>query len=450
MRQPSPRRPRAIIRCGAVIAVAALALAGCGDNKPSGTTSPGSGSSSGTEALSGSLNIPISSADASDKAFNELNEAFRAANPGVDATVTSVPNDTIDATKAAQMTAGEADIVVISTKGFRDLPPYLGEESKTADMLLAEAGGYLDLTNEPFMANYNQSVLDSLKIGGKLYGVPGGLSYATGVYYNTQIFADNGLAVPTTWSELEQVIATLQSASVTPFGIGGGDSWPAGLIMLGVVAGLYPSAEAKEALMQGLWENTLKLDEGKQLQVLERVQTVFDATAANFAGAGYDDQPAAFAAGEFAMLPDGTWNHTTILSAVDGAFEVGYFPLPAGDTAQDNASVDGKIELTLGVNAKSKNQAAALAWLDFFSQKENYAKFVNTAGWTASQPGVEQDEFLNSITDYTADFRPVWESFWIANSNAGDAAMFPFNYPALVPLGTQTPAEAAKAAQEAW
>ncbi|MDR1393960.1 MAG: extracellular solute-binding protein [Bifidobacteriaceae bacterium] len=436
-------RRRALQRTGVLAIAGLLALSGCGDNS-SGTESP-----SGPEgALSGDLRILVSSADASDVAFNELNDAFRAAYPDVNATLTSVPNDTYDATKNAQITAGEADVVVISFKGFRDTPDYAAD-SKTADVQLAEAGGYVDLSNEPYLANYNASLLENVKIGGKAYALPTGMSYG-GIFYNKQIFADNGIEVPTTWAEMEQVIATLQANSVVPFGIGGKDIWPAGLVMLGMVASFYPSGDAEQALMDGLWDNSIKLDEGKPLQVLERTQKILDATAPNFAGAAYDTQPAAFANGDFAMLPDGTWNNGVIATAVGDAFEIGFFPVPGADSAADNASIYGKVELMLGVTSGTKNKDAALAWLAFFSDPVNYAKFISTAGWASAQPGVGQDEFMKSIEPYTEAFKPVWESLWIPNNKAGDAATYPFNYPALAPLGTMSAADAAKAAQEAW
>jgi raffinose/stachyose/melibiose transport system substrate-binding protein len=427
-------------------------LAGCAqDGTPSPADSPTGGGGESqpvAPALSGDLKILVSSADASDKAFNALNDAFKAANPDVNATLTSVPNDTYDASKAAQMTAGDVDIVVISFKGFRDTPDY-ALDSKTTDVQLAEAGGYLDLTNEPFMANYNPSLMDSVKIDGKAYALPTGMSYG-GVFYNKAIFAENNIEVPTTWAELEQVISTLQGKDIVPFGIGGKDIWPAGLTMLGIAASQYPSEAAEQELMDGLWQNTVKLDEGKPLTVLERTQKLFDAAQPNFAGAPYDTMPSEFAQGKFAMMMDGTWNQPTIEEAIGGAFEYGYFPLPGGDSPSDNASLYGKVELMLGVTATTQNKDAALAWLSFFSDPENYGTFVSTAGWASSQPGVKQNAFLDSIADYTANFLPNWEVLWIPNNKAGEAAMYPFNYPALTPLGTETAAGAAKAAQEAW
>jgi len=432
---------------GAVAVLAAagtlFALGACsgGDDK-----SPNASGGSGSE-IKGNLSILVSSADASDKAFQEVTDAFNAKYPDAKATLTSVPNDSYPATKSAQITAGKADIFVV--KNFREIPDY-AQDSKSDDVLLAESGGLVDLTDQPFMKSYTQTVLDSQAIGGKQYAVPTGLSYATGVYYNKKIFSDNGLEVPTTWTELQNVISTLKGKSITPFGIGGKDTWPAGLVMLGVVAGTYPTAADKQAAIDGLWDHSVDLTQAPQSTVLEKTQTIFENAQKNFSGAGYDDMPAAFAKGDFAMLPDGTWNDPTIESAVGSNFEIGYFPLPASDNAADNKFLNGKIELQLGVSATSKNQAAALAWLDLFSQKDTYTKFVATSGFSSAQPGIDQSDFLNSISDYTSTFEPVWESLWIADNKAGDDAVYPFNYPALAPLGGSSAADAAKAAQTAW
>ncbi len=442
------RSPRKFGRVIAAVAslglVATMAACGGGDET---TQAPGGGNTASADELSGEVRILVSSADASDAAFNEVVEAFNAKYPNATATLTSVPNDTFPSAKAAQLTAGEVDVFVVKT--FREIPEY-AQASKSDDVLLAEGKGLIDLTDEPFMANYSESVLESQAIGGRQYAVPTGLSFVTGVYYNKSIFEDNGLEVPTTWSELQSAVATLEAAGVTAFGIGGQDTWPAGLVMNGVVGGLYPTAADKQAAVDGLWDNSIALNDGKQLEVLEKTQWVFEHAQRNFSGAGYDDMPAAFSRGDFAMLPDGTWNEPTINSAVDGAFEYGYFPFPASDNAADNAYPNGKIELQLAASAGAKDPDVAVAFLDFFSQKDVYTKFVATSGFTTTQPDIDQSEFLNSITDITEQFEPVWEELWIANNDAGQDAVYPFNYPALAPLGAQSAADAAAAANQAW
>lgn len=397
--------------------------------------------------VSGELQILVSSAAASDAAFNAVSDAFMDKYPDVKVTVSAVSNDNYPATKSSRLTAGNVDIFVV--KNFVEAPDY-ATDSTSDDVLLARSGGLLELTGQPFLDNYTPSVLDSQAIDGKQYAVPTGLSYSTGVYYNKKIFADAGLEVPTTWSELENVMSTLSDAGITPFGIGGKDGWPAGLAMLGVASGELPTAEAKQDLASKLWSQEQKLNEGIPLTILEKTQTILENAQPNFAGAGYDEIPAGFAAGNYAMTPDGTWNAPTIAAAVGDAFEFGYFPMPASDNAADNANLNGKIELQLGVDASSKNPTAALAWLDFFSQPDVYADFVATSGFSPAQQGIAGTDFLDSIAPYTKEFGPAWEQVWIANNNAGQDAAYPFNYPALAPLGTSTAQQAADAAEAAW
>lgn len=422
----------------AVTAVAAVvALTAC-----AGGSTPG-----GDGKVSGELQILVSSADASDAAFKLINDGFQAKYPDVKVTLSSVSNDNYPATKSSRLTAGNVDIIV--AKNMVEVPDF-AKDSTSDDVLLARSGGLLDLTDQPFMKNYTPSVLEAQAIDGKQYAVPTGLSYSTGVYYNKAIFEKNNLTVPTTWSELEKVMSTLQASGVAPFGIGGKDTWPAGLAMLGAVAGTYPTVDAKAQLVEDLWKNTVSLTDPKPLSILQKTEEILQHAQPNFAGTGYDEIPAGFAAGSYAMTIDGTWNEPTIKAAVGDKFSYGYFPLPASDNAADNALLNGKIELQLAVAAGAKNKDAALAWLDYFSDATNYKQFVDRSGFSPAQQGTQTSDFLTSIEQYTSTFQPAWDQKWVANNKAGQDAVYPFNYPALAPLGSSDAAQAAQAAEAAW
>lgn len=433
------RFPR-VVATGIAVLTTVGAFAGCGG---SSATSASQNSSD----VSGTINILVSSASASDAAFKQINKSFEAKYPNVTVKFTSVPNDSYPATKSARLSAGSVDIFVL--KNFAETPSY-AKSSTSDDVLMAQSGGLVDLSQESFMKNYTSSVLDAQAIGGKQYAIPTGLSYSTGIYYNKKIFSENALQAPTTWSELETVMKTLKAKGITPFGIGGKDTWPAGLVMLSNVASTYPTLKEKQALAKGLWSQKVSLTDTKTEGILEKTQTIFNNAQENFSGAGYDDLPAAFARGNFAMMPDGTWNEPAIKSAVNGAFEYGYIPFPGSDNASDNALLNGKIELQLGVAAASKNKDASLAWLKYFSEPSNYATFVNAAGYSSAEPDIKTSAFLESIANYTKTYQPAWDQVWIANNKAGEDAVYPFNYPALSPLGTQSAAQAASNAQKAW
>lgn len=427
---------RGLIAAAALTATA-LVLAACS----SGSTASSGGTPSGT------LNIVVSSADASDAAFKAVNAAFEKKYPKVNVKFSAIPNNNYNAAKASRLTAGNVDILIAAPT---QIPKYVTTDSASDDDRSADAGAFVDLTKESFMKNFTPSLLTSIAYNGKQFTVPTGVSYYTGVFYNKTMFEKYGLTVPTTWDEFLAVSKTLQSKGVAPLGIGGKDSWPAGLTMLAAVQGAYPTQKDKDALAEDLWKQKVSLSSGKPAQVLDKVQQLYDLAQTNFAGVSYAAIPGDFANGQFAMTADGTWDQTTIAAAVGSKFEYGYFPLPTSNTAADNQNLGGKVDLRLAVPSSTKNKTAALAWLSFFSQPTNYATYVKISGTAPAEPNIPASDFLSSISSYTKTFSPAWDTIWIANAKSGSTATFPFNYPGVAPLGSGTAAQAASAAQKDW
>jgi raffinose/stachyose/melibiose transport system substrate-binding protein len=434
------RSQTAVRRGLALIAVATAVglLAGCatGGSAPSSTGAP-----------SGTLNFIVSSSDASDAGFEAVNAAFEKKYPDVKLVFDAIPNANWPATNASRLTAGNVDITLA---GPHEIPSYVPDSAMGDDARAADAGVYVDLTNEKFLKNLTPSVLEATAYKDKQYVVPTGVSYYTGVYYNKAIFAQYGLDIPTTWDEFVTVCNTLADNGVAPLGIGGKDGWPAGLTMIAAVQGLYPTTDDKNDLQKGLYEGSVKLTDQKPSEVLDRVKQIYDFAQPNFAGVSYQSIPSGFASGAFAMTADGTWNQPTLASAVGSNFEIGYFPLPTSDNAADNATLGGKIELTLAVPSNAKNKTAALAYLDFFTQPENYATFVKLSGFASAEPNIPASDFLTSIAPYTKTFSPAWDTIFVSNPKAGAAAQFPFNYQSVAPLGDSSVEQAAEKSEQDW
>src|SRR6478736_4930788 len=235
----------------AAMAAAGLALGACGGG---GGTSGGAAPSVGG-AVSGELNVLVSSATGSDAGFKAITKAFNTKYPNVKVNFSAVPNENYNQTRSSRLTAGSVDVVVAFP---REVPSYVPAANAGDDARLADAGGFLDLTGQPFLKSFNQSVLDGTKYKGKNYTVPTGLSYYTGMFYNKKIFADNGITVPTTWQELVAACEKLKGKGIVPIGIAGKDS--AGVTTLGVVESLYPTAQAKQDLAKGLYAGSVKLN----------------------------------------------------------------------------------------------------------------------------------------------------------------------------------------------
>jgi raffinose/stachyose/melibiose transport system substrate-binding protein len=429
----------------AVALVAAVAAAGmlsaCG-----GSTGSAGKALQPAAKPTGTLNIVVSSAPGSDAGFKAVNAAFHAKYPDVKIAFSSIPNQNYTAVKSSRLSAGKVDIGIIDPM---QIPSFVPKGNEGDDARLAEAGGLVDLSKMPFMKSYTPSVLDAIKFNGKNYTVPTGMSYYTGAYYNKAIFAKYGLSIPTTWDQFVKLCQTLKSHGVTPLGIGGKDN-TSGLNMLSAVQGLYPTAQDRTDLQKALWTQKAKLTDSGPEQVLQRTKTMYDFAEKNFAGVPAAAMLSGFVKGSYAMIVDGTWDQTTISAAAGPGFDYGYFPVPTGTTAQDNAYLGGKVELTLGVPVNAKNPGAALAYLKFFSESANYQKFLKQAGFAPSQPNISLSPFLTSIQPYTKVFSPAWDFTWNPNSKAGPKAQFPFDYADIAPQGSSSPAQAAALAQKDW
>ena len=419
----------------------AALLAACS----AGTTGTSSGGDQASVDPSGPIQILVPTETSSDAAFAKVNAAFEKKYPKVTVKYTSVVNDSFLAARSSRLSAGTVDITVVYPQ---NVPSYVNGQSESDDDRALKAGVFVDLTKQSFMKNLSPSVLEAAKFSGKNYTFPVGLSYYGGVFYNKTIFEKYGLSVPTTWTEFVKVADTLKQNGVTPVGIGGKDSWPAGLTMLAVNGGTYPTPQDKNALAEGLWKGTIKLTDAKPLSVLERTAKVFSYAQPNWAGVSYATMPSSFVKGDFAMMPDGSWSATTIAAAAGNDFKYGYFPFPGGDDAASNQHMDGKIELNLAVTNNSKNKGAALAYMKFFADPATYGPYSTASGYLPSEPNIPLPAALDAVKNIP--FTPGWDQIWIPNVNAGKAAVFPFNYTGIKPLGTGTVAQAAAKAQSDW
>ena len=63
-----------------------------------------------------------------------------------------------------------------------------------------QAGWVLDITDQPFMQNYQESVLNELAVDGRFYVIPGP-SWFGGYFYNKGMFEEHGWTIPKTYDE---------------------------------------------------------------------------------------------------------------------------------------------------------------------------------------------------------------------------------------------------------
>lgn len=150
-----------------------------------------------------------------------------------------------------------------------------------------------------------------------------------GIFYNKQIFADNGVEEPQTWDDLLTASAALQDAGVVPMTEAGANGWPLTRIM-----GMYIYRNVGPEAMTAIQDGSAKLTDP---EYVAGAQALADYADAGYFGEGFttrdgDTSSNMFLTGKAAMTYDGTW----LLSAINdpernqiGGENVGFMPFPA-------------------------------------------------------------------------------------------------------------------------
>ena len=114
---------------------------------------------------------------------------FNAANPGIKVNFVQVP---------------DTATVLQSRAQLNEMPDMFGCTTGNMFELMFEDGIIMDLTGQEFLSSVEPSSLEMSTYNGKNWRLPYSLS-CYGLYVRTDIFEEQGLALPTTWDELMDV-----------------------------------------------------------------------------------------------------------------------------------------------------------------------------------------------------------------------------------------------------
>ena len=145
--------------------------------------------------------------------YAEVADKFEADNPGVTIEIEAMPHEDMTTQLEAAFQSGNMPDIYME-RGGGELRAHVAA-GLTKDISEAAAE-----TIETIGASAN-----GWQVDGKTYGLPFSLG-VVGFWYNTQIWADNGLEPPATWDDFYAAIETLKAAGVTPLSVGAASSWP--------------------------------------------------------------------------------------------------------------------------------------------------------------------------------------------------------------------------------
>lgn len=403
---------------GALLALVML-LSACGASTPAAPAAqPSEGQAPAAEPVT--LRVLVHQNPPMVEFMEQFNQQFQTANPNITVDMSVVPAGELSTVTQTRLTANDVDVIGIF--GFSNqAQPYMKNVTPPNWQSLIDAGLLLDLTDQPFVKNYDPAAIkDAGTYNGKVYQINLGRVSYSGIYYNKDLFAANNVAVPTTWSELVAACEAFKAAGVECMTAGGKDGWPIFVGAYGLIGAMYPD---QAQLVEGLWTGGTKWNDPKALDMWSRMQTYArDMMEPGASGVAGDAAPGRFASGTVAMFPGGTW-YASAIDAAEPGFEWGYIPFPGSDNAEENTYLFGKYDQGWAIAAKTPNKDAALAYLTAFSEPANYQAFINQVGFIPTQPGATLDTPIGAaVAPFLANFRVGYEQYWVAPKGAGEYA----------------------------
>ena len=284
--------------------------------------------------------------------FSMVEEEFNATHDDIHLTISS-PNDAM---------------TILKTRFIReDYPDIIGIGGDINYSYFVDAEILMDISDYEGLKNINQGYLnidESLELVPTegIYAVPY-VANAAGILYNRDMFEEHGWEIPTNWAELNALCETIEAEGILPFYFGFKDTWTCLAPWNSMAVDLAP-ADATKQVNRG--ETTFAKE---YREVSEKYLTLLQYGPDDPFAYGYNDACTAFARGESAMYPIGSYAAPQILS-VNPDLNMDSFVMPANDAAEGNTLNSG-IDLQFSVLAGCKNKEAAYEVLNFLYEDAN-------------------------------------------------------------------------------
>ncbi len=349
-------------------AAAGLALTGCEGERSDGRTE--------IEFVSYKREA-VSIFDALTAEFNETNDHIYLN--------FSSPNDAVTIMKTRFVREDYPDVVAI------------GGDASYADFV--DSNILADVTEYPGMANVQPAYQEIMKsvtyvpMDG-IYGVPY-IANAAGMLYNKDMFAEKGWEIPTTWTEFCDLCEQIKAeGEVLPLYLGFLDTWTILSPWNSMLVELVPSdhirkVNAGEAKFADYYREPAE----KLLKLLEYGE---DGPMAY----SYEDACTAFARGQSAMFPCGSFAVPQILGA-NPEMNIGLFAMPASDDPDDRIVVSG-VDLCWNMTTANEDHREQIyEVIDFLNKPENLQTYIDDQ---KAIPCVEGDFTLDPLFDDIQEF----------------------------------------------
>ena len=175
------------------------------------------------------------------------------------------------------------------------------------------------------------------QVDGKTYGLPFSMG-VVGFWYNTQIWADNGVEPPATWDDFYAAIDTLKANGVAPLSVGAADQWPLAHYYYYFALRECPQDTVVNGLAEFDFSDECWTRAADDLKTFVDSQPFNDGFLATKAQEGATSASGLLANGQVSAEMQGHWEPGVMQGLNDGqpVENIDWFPFPAIDGGEGN------------------------------------------------------------------------------------------------------------------
>lgn len=391
-------------------AITMTSLVGCG-NKGSNMSSEG-----GDIVTIKVLSRYSSDQGPDDIVFNSRIESFMDENPNIKVEHEAIGDEaTYNNMFKTSIATGDAPDIFVNYGGtqFQDY---------------VESGLFYDLSkvaaeDKEWADKYIPTMLDAWKyedIEG-FYGVPVAC-FATGVYYNKDLFAQNGLEVPKTIEEFEKVCDAFMSKGITPFALGDKDNFRGAHLLANLIL-KRENFDYTKSVIDGetKWNDTAMKEVFEVMSSWQKKGYLGD----NITTLDATGEQALFLNGEIPMHINGSWFMTQI-SEAENPERFGFIPFPYFEKYPEykNNWHSGTSEgISISANNGEERLEASIKLLKYLTDADAYNESQKIAKGGIFP--VTTMEEIDDITPIAKEFNEVFVDVQDTKLEPGDYAKNP-------------------------
>ena len=281
---------------------------------------------------------------------------FNAANPGIKVNFVQVP---------------DTATVLQSRAQLNEMPDMFGCTTGNMFELMFEDGIIMDLTGQEFLSSVEPSSLEMSTYNGKNWRLPYSLS-CYGLYVRTDIFEEQGLALPTTWEELMDVCEKLTAAGITPFAL------PDKTMVYQRMERMMSFMSEDDTEFKQIAAGELEAKDSKLLQnYANAALQIVNYMTPESLGAEYTESYQQLIAGQAAMTINGGWSLAT-LKDYDPDIKVALIPMP--NPTGEESKVVVSIDTNFCISSSTKHPEECLKFFEYLAQPEVAQVYADKEG----------------------------------------------------------------------